>query len=536
MSNAFSAAWLAGQEPAAPFLPLDFREERDRARAVEQARRPVDPAFLAAWRAQEATRPQREARREALDALAEGAAVVVTGQQAGLFTGPLYTLYKTASAIAVARALEAQTGRRVVPVFWLQVEDHDWPEIDHCTVPTADGPLRIECRDALGPAGERVAVAHRELGDGIVAALAALDEALGTLPHRESVMDLLARCYRADHSPGRALGDLVAQLFGDAGLLVLDPRDPALAAFAAPVHRVAIEQAGPISRALIQRAEAMREAGFEVQVYVRPGAPLSFFHPDGATGPRYRVERASEGWQLIGRDGLVSASEVEAWLREQPARLSTSALLRPLLQDTWLPTAAYVGGPGEISYLAQIPPIYPFFEREMPLVVPRARFRLVDDKASRLLEQLELSAADVALPRHALLAKIGSAGDGQPTATQLRRQWRQALERPLDAFAPVAEALDKGLARATAKTRAHVLGQLDKLVDRYERTLARNDEVALGRLDRLQALLRPLDAPQERVYGWPWFAARYGVEEFTRLVLDACVPFAAVIRDLEPAP
>lgn len=486
-SRPFTPAWLAEDASALRFLPDGYRRAADRADAVGRAAlRRVDPAVLDSL---VATTPAQHASREAL---ARGAVAVVTGQQAGLFGGPLYTLYKAAAAIADARALQLETGCRCVPVFWLQDEDHDFAEIATTDVL---GPVTVPAQ----PGDEGRSVAARRLGPAVLEALDLVAARLSGLSEAAPTVDLLRRCYRPDVSPAGAFRELVEAWLAPHGLLVLDPwtlREAAL-----PVHRRAFDDAERISTVLLERSEALRAAGFDVQVHVRPGAPLSFVHPDGPDGPRIRVDGPVEG------------------------AFSTSALLRPILQDTWLPTAAYVGGPGEIAYFAQLPPLYAHLGLPMPLVVPRARFRVVDDGAARLLDQLGLAPDDLALPRDVLLARLARRRDEDPDPDALAAA-AVALRDAIAPFHPVDP-------KAAEKTAATVTDAVGKLADRVRRTLAARDEVTVDRLDRLRARLQPGGAPQERVHSWPWYGARYG-EGFVRAVLDAVVPFSGDLVDLRP--
>lgn len=547
---------------------LDYRQQDDRLLAVARARRPLAPGVFQAWQAQESRRVQTPERAANLALLGRGeATVVVTGQQAGLFTGPLYTIYKTAAAITTARALSQETHTPVVPVFWLQTEDHDWPEIDHCYVPSTDGPTKVSVADALadgglhgsGPAhAARVSVAQRRFGDAILQARSELAAHLGSLPSAAEVMELVETHYAPDAAPGEALGGLMATLFGSHGLLVLDPRDPELAVAAAQVHRTAFEEAAPIANALLARCQVLADQGRPTPVHIRPGAPLSFYHPEGADGPRFRlaagdgsgvsgdavwsicgeVETSESGGSSVGSSGTVTADEVAQALQQSPGCLSTSALLRPILQDVWLPTAAYVGGPGEIAYLAQITPLYAFFGRQEPLIIPRARFQVLDRHTERRLTALGLTTADdLTQSRESLLARVGQSGEGHDDVLApeaLEAEWTATVDGMFEPFQAATNGLDTGLQKATVRARQSVHKELTRLLGRYARTLVQQDEAAVARLDRIVAMLAPLGAPQERIYGWPWYAARYGIEAFTTTVLTACRPFDGTLKDIDP--
>jgi uncharacterized protein YllA (UPF0747 family) len=212
----------------------------------------------------------------------------------------------------------------------------------------------------------------------------------------------------------------------------------------------------------------------------------------------------------------------------------TSALIRPILQDGWLPTAVYVAGPAEIAYFAQLPPLYDWFGTAMPTIAPRARIRVVDDPARRLLEQLRLTPDALGRPRDELAgALVGETTEG-PDPGELERALAGPIGEALVAFAPRARALDPALAKAVDKTRATVSEAVRRLAERYRRTLVQRDEVVMDRLDRLLARLQPGGAPQERVLGWPGFGARFGVDRLVDAVLGAIAPFDGGLREIRP--
>jgi bacillithiol biosynthesis cysteine-adding enzyme BshC len=541
VASSFSASWLRGEPRALDFLPDRFRHRSARAEAVAAAAsRRIAPALHEALVSRNARLAPSPARERNLELLARpGTAAVVTGQQVGLFLGPLFTVYKAASAIAAARALTEETGTPCVPVFWLQTEDHDLPEIDHCFVPrSTGGPLRV----ALGQpdaATSRIPVAHQLLGPGVTGALAALRAELGGLPHADEHLELLERAYRPEASMAEAFTEVLATLFAEEGLVFLDPRDPRLAPLAAPVHRRALEEATAIADGLSERGSALSKAGFSEQVHIRPGAPLSFFSPEGPEGARYRLDPATPGtWSLVGHPegASVTTAELRSWLDREPLRFTTSALLRPLLQDTWLPTAAYIGGPGEIAYFAQLAPLHAHAGLPMPLIVPRARFRVIEDRTRRLLDTLGLTPDEVAAPRDELLARLAArtAGEGfeSPAAVEARLlgTFRAELTRLGERMASV----EPGFARAVSRTDNTVRGGISRLVARYGRAIAQRDQVTAERVDRLRAYLVPEGAPQERIHGLPYYACRLGTHAFTRLVLQACEPFSGSLKDLKP--
>ena len=492
-------------------------------------------------REQQASLPLSAARQAELDALAGHAAVVATGQQIGLFLGPLYAFYKAASAIAVARAIEAESGVRCVPLFWLQTEDHDFAEIRSCVVAGRDGePVRL----ALPDDGEgRASVAYRTLPPEVTPLLDRLNAVLDSGPAAEETLALLRVHYQPGRTMAAAFASVLATVFAEEGLLIFNPRDPRVAELAAPIYRTCIDDCVVIERQLHDRRDALAAAGFKEQVAVRERGALAFFHRDGEAGPRFRIQRklANTGevsWTLAGSAEAVSHEELLGTLAREPLRFSTSALLRPIVQDILLPTVAYVGGPGEINYFAQLPPLYAHFGQTPPLLVPRARFRCVDARARRWLNQLGITAADLSAPPDELRARLSTPlPSGAADPKELRALVDRQIVPAVDQIATAVSATSVQLQRPARRTRASVAHALGRLLDRYARTLVERDEVTLGRIHRLELALAPDGVPQERYYSWPSLAGRLGSATFKRLVMEklqAVGPFVTDVLDLEP--
>ena len=543
MGRTFSSSFLAGEPAARGFLPAltsaspRRAARRTRATASRRATTPRCSEVLA--RAQPpACRPS--AARDANLAAVEGGqtAVVATGQQVGLFLGPLYSFYKAASAIATARALEAETGVRTVPVFWLQTEDHDFAEIAACRVALARRRARDSgARARGGPRAWSVSLAHRRLGPEVAALVEALAGALGPGEAPAEVVALLRAHYAPGHSPAAAFAGVLATIFADEGLLILDPRVAPVAALAAPLYRRALDDAGAIEVTLRARGAALAAAGLDEQIPIRAGCSLLFLHRREVTGPRFRLQREGARWSLAGAGETVEDAELRGFLDHDPLRFSTSALMRPIVQDALLPTAAYVGGPAEVSYFAQLEPVYEVFGLQRPLVIPRAHFRVLDAPTSRRLERLGLSSDDATLPRAELLARLGAgAAVAGPDPDALRRLASEHITPAVAELTQAALAADARLGRPAARTRAGVERALERFIGRYARARTERDAVVTTRLDKLQRALVPDGVAQERYYGWPSLAARVGPATLKRLVLErlAADPFPTTLQELRP--
>jgi bacillithiol biosynthesis cysteine-adding enzyme BshC len=521
MGTAFSSAFLNGESRAVVMLPDSFRRAADRARCVERAtRRSTPPAVLEALRAD----AQSPRQRTNLERLAEqGTAAVVTGQQVGLFLGPLYTLYKAASAVVTARALEAETQRPVVPIFWLQSEDHDFDEVSTCWVWASDGTLQ-RCSLVADASRARCSIGSIQLGGGIEAALESLAGQLDSLPRAEHVFSLLKTHYRAPATWVEAFAGVLQALFAETGLLVIDPRRLASTPAVRQLHHWAFRDRAALGQRLVERHTELAHAGFETQVHIRQHAPLFFFHPDGADGPRFRLEEAAEAFHLVGStEGPVTSETVNEALERAPSAFSTSALLRPVLQDTLFPTCATIVGPGELNYFAQLEPLYRSLGLDLPMVVPRARFRVIDARTAAHLSHLGLSAERVEAGESSAGTSIGF--DESAIVDDLLAAFDARVAR-----VPSQEHHD--VARALRRTRGTVERAAQRLAGRVARALRTRDEVARSRLERVRNVLLPHGEPQERVWSWPSVAARTGIDEFTHQLLGAITPFAPDLKTL----
>ena len=414
---------------------------------------------------------------------------VVTGQQPGLFGGPLYSLIKAMSTVAAGRELEARTGQPVVPVFWIEGDDHDFEEIRGAWLLDRAGsphPLRYE------PEDEHVGLPafRRFLDDSILDLHRQLPE---ILPETEYTGDLLlaARdCYAPGRSLSEAFGRLLLHLSRGSGLLVMDPTSPELKRLAFPVYEDAVRHEAEGRRRIAARTREIEATGFHGQA-----APEGYgVFCTGSTGVRARVRTDSAG------------NRPEAVLDGCVERLSAAVLLRPLVQDFLLPTALYVGGPSEIAYHAQMGDLYGLHRIPRPLVIPRHQVAILTRSQLRVLDQDgigfdELSAGDeAALNRRA----------ADPAAQWAFAKANEAVDSSLEDVEQAAGAVDRSLTAAVRRARGKVHAILADLEVKSVRAAKRRDEERRQRFLRARNALFPGGAPQERRLSPLVFANRYG--------------------------
>jgi len=452
-----------------------------------------------------------------LDRLAAGAVAVVAGQQTGLFSGPAYTLYKVLTAIRVASELTAR-GTDAVPVFWLASEDHDLAEVDHCDWPGRSGLERIELpHDAVF---EGRPVGDIPLGPAIEPAL---ESALASLdgPDAATISSALRASYTSVASYSSACGMLLARLFAGRGLILFDPHEPAVAALAAPVLAAAVRENSSLISALIKRSRDLEHSGFHAQVKVADSATLLFARIDGRRIPlRTRNSSFQAGARSFTPGELLSLAE------RAPGDLSPSALLRPIVQDSLLPTAACIVGPAELAYFAQSEVAYRLLLGRMPAVLPRAGFTLIEPHVARILRKYAITVRDVLRGRQHLRHKLERESVPRALARQMSLGARN-LRRYLTRIRKPLRKLDPTLSGALDISERKMLYQLEKLRTRAGRAADRRVEL----LDHHERILREALAPhhdlQERTLCALPILARHGLS-----VLDSLTERSADLSGL----
>lgn len=407
---------------------------------------------------------------------------IVTGQQVGLFSGPAYTIYKALSAVRLARKL-SESGIRAVPVFWLATEDHDLAEADHCWVFDAhQRPVRLQ---ASTPAPNGHPAGAVEIVRPPLEELAA---ALRGFLYADEVVGLVEECYQPGRTFGEAFRDLLQRLLAGYGLVFFDPLDPALRRLFTPFLASAFERRADLVAGLLDRTRQLEQAGYHAQVLVEAQSSLFFLLQNGR------------------RQRLKPADTVE-----DPAALSPNALLRPVIQDSLLPTAAYIGGPAELAYLAQSEVLYSALLDRMPVAAPRSGFTLLDERARKLLARFGITLTDCFHGEARLKQRVASRlipESLEITFEDVTSEIRNSLDRlhrELHGF-------DPSLGDALTRSRTRILYQLSKNQAKAGREALRRNARVEESAAHLSSLVYPEHHLQERLYSILPFLARHGFD------------------------
>jgi bacillithiol biosynthesis cysteine-adding enzyme BshC len=460
--------------------------------------------------------------------LRAGARAVVTGQQVVLFGGPLLTILKAATAVARAKEATKATGVEHVPVFWLATEDHDLEEVDQVSLLTKTSveTLRVGLKVAHAvPVGGVVPGAGSELETVLERASELLEFA--------PVSEWLRECYLpkdgAQPTLALAFGRLMARIFAEQGLIVMDAASREFHALGASTLRCAIEYAAELQTALIARGDELVKAGYHAQVLVAEGSSMLFLL-DEATGERVALRRSADGqWKAGGR--AYSTAELLAILEAAPERLSPNALLRPVFQDTLLPTAAYVGGPAEIAYFAQSAVLYEAILGRITPVLPRLSATLLEPSIAAVMDKDEVQLPDAMTTAEDLAQRLGARA--MPIAGKRKlAAVGNAMDAELSALTDYLAGMDASLGRAAEVSASKMQYQMNRL-RRMAATFELQKEASLRKhAEAITLNVFPDGHPQERVVAGVWFMAKYGdglVERLVGVAENQC-PGHVVVR------
>jgi len=495
---------IQGFYPRSPHFAEWFREEAGRIR-YDVTRRERVAAIL------ERQNRNWGASPKTLNNIARfrtGAAVVVTGQQVGLFGGPAYSIFKALTAVKLADQA-THAGVDTVPVFWLATEDHDLAEVNHVAISDPDFRPRQLATAAHGVSDAPVGTIT--FGPEIETVLSEAVQLLG----ETEVAQFLRESYRPGETFGSAFAKLFARLFAEWGVVLLDPMEAEFHAIANPVFRAAIERAGELGDALLARGKALESAGYHQQVKVTASSTLLFAIRDGSRLPIHRKPNGSEELFVV-REEKISRSELLGQFEAEPLGFSANVLLRPVMQDYLLPTLTYTGGAAEVAYFAQGAVVHEKVLGRVTPVLPRFSATLVEQKPASLLDRNKLTLADLFQgPEHlrerlaakALPQEIQSAFNHADDALdQTMRQIGEALAR-----------LDPTLVDSSQRSASKMNYQLNKLRARTARAELRRNEVVARHADMLSNALFPNRDLQERELAGISFASRCGTELFRSL-------------------
>jgi len=435
---------------------------------------------------------------------------VATGQQAGLFVSPLFTLYKALTAVRLAEQLEEALGIPVMPLFSTASEDHDWGEVNHTQVIDLENRLvRLSAVDAVSATGDGSPPVEKiKLAPGIEHTFAQLEQSLPDSEFRDSVLMPLRRAYRS----GRGFAEAFESALGDLlkGYPILRARTAHRHVKAASAGLMWDEWQKRVEseERMLGRVDELSAAGYDAQVGVAAGSTNLFL--EGPLGRDRILQDGDEARLRRSGEGL-SGSELQGILQANPERVSPGALFRPVAEATAFPVVAHVGGPGEIAYLAQSQVLFDLHDLPAPVVVPRASFQLVESKIARVLEKYDLPSAELAGDSSAAISRLlkdRTPPEIQEAVVELRRTVASALER----VEASAIEFDPGAKSALGSGKRGVFESISNLESKLQARVKEKNQVMQQQLEKAALHLYPGGRRQERVLNPYPYVVRYGRE------------------------
>jgi bacillithiol biosynthesis cysteine-adding enzyme BshC len=489
--------------------PHDERAWREAIARTQQHERARD-AIADILQAQQRRRGAPEAAIAAAARLRDPRTVaVVTGQQAGLLGGPLFTLLKANTAIELAERVQNEYGVPAIALFWIDAEDHDWDEVKSCGVFDAGFALRTM---AIGdpPGARSEPVARVRLDDSIARALGELGTILPQTEFSPVIFESLRAAYRAGAGMADAFGRWMEWVLGSRGLVVYDSADPAAKPLVANVFAREIDRAGETARLAAEAGAAMEARGYAPQVIPQEGT-VSLFHLNGG---REAIRRHGDGFQI--GDRIESAAALRARVRQSPDTFSPNVLLRPVVQDTLFPTITYVAGPSELVYLGQLKGIYRMFDVPMPLMYQRGTATLLDANAARFLGRHNVSFEQLRAQDESALNQLLES-QLPPGIDASLQDVSQLLETRMEQLAAGVTQVDATLEAAVRSALGRMQDDLKKLHGKIIQAAKRKDDTLRRQFQHAQAQAFPGGTPQERAVGFVYFLNKYGPALVDRL-------------------
>lgn len=444
-----------------------------------------------------------------IDALANNNTLaVVTGQQLGLFGGPLYTFYKTITAIKLCNYLkEKYDGLNFVPVFWLEADDHDFVEVNNIKlINDSNDIVKFIYKDPEVSEDNHFSVGNIKFNQSIESLIEELNTFLRDTEFKPDLINRLKSFYNEGKTFKDAFKELLFNVFDEFGLILFDPQDNEIKNILKPVFRNELENFRKHSDEIIKRSAELEES-YHAQVKVNP---INLFMNDG--DGRFLLEPAEENeFRLRGKRKKISSETVFSTLENDPSKFSPNVLLRPICQDYIFPTAFYIAGPSEIDYFAQVIPLYKNFNVEQPVVYPRASITIIEKNIKKIFDKFSLIYQDVFLDRNILFENVIK----QISQINIEDEFKKYEDDVALSSKKLSEVLlniDNTLEDSITKTQKRILESTAFLKEKTLEAQKKKHEITLRQLNKISVNMYPNTNLQERELNFIHFTNKFGMD------------------------
>ncbi|MDR9364176.1 MAG: bacillithiol biosynthesis cysteine-adding enzyme BshC [Balneolaceae bacterium] len=441
----------------------------------------------------------------------EKAVAVVTGQQLTLFGGPLFTIYKIISAIHYAKKWEEEYNHPCIPVFWLADEDHDYEEISTLGFPQNDDHKKISL-----PKKSEIdkRVAEIELNSNFRAFKQEVIESQFDTDFTDRLWRKLDNYYKTGNTIGKAFGSLVLELFEDYGLILAGSADDEVKKHLSSILTKSVGNVSKQFESLQTKTDELISVGYHGQVHLQPS---NIFWIDDR-GNRTKLSYEDDLWITDGDGRSWSSSELIDEIKDQPERFSPNVFLRPVMQNALLPVIAYIAGPGEISYHAQMKDFFEDFEQTMPVIMPRFSMTLIESGIDRIFEKLPFDFSAYNDRIEDLESHFIEQSDS-PDIEAIFEPWKAAIDEISEEPTEQIKEIDPTLEGTSEKAKATFFSELDKLKGKVYRSVKDQEKTQLNRIRKIKANLFPNNNLQEREVAFIYFMNKYGLSIWDDLLV-----------------
>lgn len=443
--------------------------------------------------------------------------MVITGQQAGVFSGPLYTIYKILTTIKLSEWLNDQyPDFNFIPCFWMEVDDHDFQEINHIQFFNKNNELqRLEIKekenDLLKP------IYTRLINSDITNWKKAIKDEFHETEFLESSLETFFLSYQPNQQYSDAFAKLIVKLFGKYGLVVVNPTVGEIKKLGRPVFERVLETNDQIHEVFDERNQALAKSELPVQIQLQPNQTLLFY--TDKEGKRVRIDSSPDGNFLLKYNDSnkpLSKNELSDIFKDNPEKISPNVALRPLIQDYIFPTVGYIAGPAEVAYFAQISAIYNYFEQIMPVIYPRHRITIIENKINRILEKLKIDLSELFKHKSDFLEFHIQQNQSKTTFSEIE-SIQNEINQKVDQLEKIISETDPTLINTIQKTGQKINSNIEQIIHKLTNAIEQKEAVEINQVKRTLLHLFPENNFQERVLNIIYLLIKYGPDFINNL-------------------
>ena len=452
---------------------------------------------------------------------------VVTGQQVGLFGGPLYTIYKTLTAIQLAQSLKEKYSVPAIPIFWLAADDDDFAEINHTSIVDKSNQI-IKLEYTPQKQITNKSASSIIFDEKITELIAQLEACLFDTEFKSEIFKELKECYQPGKSFSTAFGQWMTKLFGKYGLILIDPTDIRVRKLAVSLFKKDIAEQTKCKEIIEATTKALLEKGYHQQVALQEDKTNLFID---YAGSRYPIRREGTRYLFAGTNMRYTAEELVELIDQNPEQFSPNVLLRPIMEDAVIPTIAYVAGPSELAYYAQLKDAYGFFGVQMPIIYPRASITIVEKKIAEALLKYRISIGPLFQNAEKAVSDVLKQSLPKEIETEVN-QLKKQIETQYQQLNDKVIQWEQSLNAAIISSRNSVLHQLNSLENKIGLANKKKNETVREQLNKLINHLIPKRDLHERTLNLVPYLVKYHFEFIDQLysVIDWNSPKHQIIK------